>query len=181
MRLEFPCRFLWPLRPLRSMPTNRDLCHLNWHQTQRVSSLLPLVPFSKVLWSYGLGWSILFMGPLISPGRSLPRLGGSGTWTSSSLFRHAIHSSLITCSDPGLFCPLQSDGENWSTRGRSEESICSMSFSAHHSSFQTAYRNNFAISFPDTHFLQEIQNYVRLSESLWGWWRLSLASLHLLY
>lgn len=51
--------------------------HLNWCHTQPASNLLTPLPFSKVLRSHGLGWSISFTGPLVSPGCSLPGLGGS--------------------------------------------------------------------------------------------------------
>lgn len=67
----------WTPLPLHSMPINHDFNHLNWHQTQPVTSLLARLYFSKLLRSYDLGWSVLPVDSLIPPRCLLPQLGGS--------------------------------------------------------------------------------------------------------
>ena len=97
---------LWSLLPLRSMSTNHAFHHLNWHQTQPVSILPAPCPSLHILRNYSYGRSISFMSPFISPGGSPPWLGGLRTWPSSSLFRYALHSSLVAWALPLFVLPI---------------------------------------------------------------------------
>lgn len=125
------------------------------------SLFLGILSFFKVFWRYGLGRSILFMGALLSPGCRLARQGGLGTQISLSLFRLILPSSLTTWSDSGLFCPLQSEGENWSTRGRTQESISQCH--SQHIIFRFRQPVGIILRYSSLiHFLEETQNYMTL-------------------
>lgn len=105
MGLGFPCRsydhlFLY-------IQCQQTMTLIIWTDIQLSLLLVSWHLFPSPRSSEGMDWCILFPGLLIPPGCGLRRLGGSGTQTSSSLLRHALHSLLTTWPDPGLFGPLQ--------------------------------------------------------------------------
>lgn len=85
---------LWSPLPLLSMLASHDFHHLNWYQTQALSSLLEYLSFFEVLRCYDLGWSILLIGPFppLPFHEAYLSWEVQGTQTSPSLFQ--THSSL---------------------------------------------------------------------------------------